>query len=170
MARRMTIPEAAEELEVSTKTIKRWLKSGKLNGAIVGNRWLIEMPDKPIREQPISELDQADQQHEPWGIEGVGDKVRRQKARDNRGTTRETYDELVYLRAELREARRDKEWLKRKVDELTTQIDKLSNRNGEQAAFIFQLQQMLRPVPLTQQSRNQEGAPVPEPHIGQEEA
>lgn len=43
--RLMTIPDAAEFLRVSTKTIRRWISSGDLPAAKLGLQWRIRPQD-----------------------------------------------------------------------------------------------------------------------------
>jgi len=39
----LTVPEAAQELRVCDKTIRRWLVAGKLPGTRVGRKWLVPL-------------------------------------------------------------------------------------------------------------------------------
>ncbi|MBW0158423.1 helix-turn-helix domain-containing protein [Sedimentimonas flavescens] len=41
----LTIPEAAELLRVSIKSIRRWIESGELSAAKLGNQWRIRPQD-----------------------------------------------------------------------------------------------------------------------------
>lgn len=43
--RLLTIPEAAEFLRVSTKTIRRWITAGTLAAARLGQQWRIRPQD-----------------------------------------------------------------------------------------------------------------------------
>jgi hypothetical protein len=123
----MTVAEAAAELQVSTKTIKRRLSAGDLQGQLIAHRWIIDMPDEVVE----GSEDSARSGREP------------EDKRDRTKGTEGTSSELLRLQAELEETRRDKEWLKGKVDDLTGMVDTLSNRTGEQASLIYHLQQRL---------------------------
>nr|WP_282580230.1 helix-turn-helix domain-containing protein [Natroniella sulfidigena] len=41
----MTVKEVSEILQVHTKTIKRWLRDGKLKGVKMGKMWRVEQKD-----------------------------------------------------------------------------------------------------------------------------
>jgi hypothetical protein len=45
MARVRTLEEAAKKSTLSTKTIQRYLQSGRLKGVKIDGRWMIDLPD-----------------------------------------------------------------------------------------------------------------------------
>ena len=51
-----TIEETAQELLVSTQTVRRYLRSGKLSGQKINGRWLINLPEEQpeMQEAPTS--------------------------------------------------------------------------------------------------------------------
>ena len=49
MTRIVTTTQAAEHFGVNTKTIRRWIQSGKLNGERIDNRWHVRIEDNDGR-------------------------------------------------------------------------------------------------------------------------
>ena len=42
MDAKLTVYQAAQQLNLSSKSVKRWLKRGKLNGEMVNGKWYVQ--------------------------------------------------------------------------------------------------------------------------------
>lgn len=60
MGRHLRIDAAALALGVSSKTVRRRLKSGRLSGQLVDGRWVVDLPDEVV-DQDMSTLGTHDQ-------------------------------------------------------------------------------------------------------------
>ena len=60
MGRHLSIDAAALVLGVSSKTVRRRLKSGRLSGRLVDGRWVVDLPDEVV-DQEVSTLGTHDQ-------------------------------------------------------------------------------------------------------------
>jgi excisionase family DNA binding protein len=75
MADVLTIEEAAEELRVQPKTVREWLRTGRLEGIKAGRLWRIrrEEWERFLKASTTPRKEPADGDNNPAGIHQRGD-------------------------------------------------------------------------------------------------